>query len=54
MAKKSIFTSKNDTPKKRIKCLIEWLSHGVYEKEHIIAMALLGTIADENGRCNTA
>ena len=54
MAKESIFTSKYDTPKKRIKCLIEWLSHGVYEKEHIIAMALLGTIADENGQCNTA
>ena len=29
MAKKSIFTSKYDTPKKLIQCLIEWMSHGV-------------------------
>ena len=48
MTKKSIFTSTYDTPKKRIQCLIEWMSHGVYEKEHIISMALLCALAGEN------
>lgn len=48
MAKKSIFTSKYDTPKKHIQYLIEWMSHGVYEKEQIISMALLCAIAGEN------
>ena len=48
MAKKSIFTSKYDTPKKSIQYLIEWMSHGVYEKEQIISMALLCAFAGEN------
>ena len=48
MAKKSIFTSKYDTPKKHIQYLIEWMSHGVYEKEQIISMALLCAVAGEN------
>ncbi|ROT12098.1 ATPase [Muribaculaceae bacterium Isolate-105 (HZI)] len=48
MAKKLKTTSVCDTPKKHIQCLIEWMSHGVYEKEHIIAMALLCAVAGEN------
>lgn len=48
MAKKLKTPSVYDTPKKHIKCLIEWMSYGVYEKEQIIAMALLCSIAGEN------
>lgn len=48
MAKKLKITSVSDTPKKHIQCLIEWMSHGVYEKEHIISMALLCAVAGEN------
>ena len=47
MAKKLKTTSVCDTPKKHIQCLIEWMSHGVYEKEQIISMALLCAIAGE-------
>ena len=42
---KSLFPS---TPKDHIRQLIEWMSHGVYEKEHIIAVALLCAVAGEN------
>lgn len=36
------------TPKEHIRRLIEWMSQGVYEKEYIIAMALLCAVAGEN------
>ena len=42
---KSIFPS---TPKEHIRQLIEWMSQGVYEKEQIIAVALLCAVAGEN------
>ena len=48
MAKKLKTTSVCYTPKKHIQCLIEWMSHGVYEKEHIISMALICAVAGEN------
>ncbi|MDE6561259.1 MAG: AAA family ATPase [Muribaculaceae bacterium] len=48
MAKKLKITPVNDTPKKHIQCLIEWMRQGVYEKEHIISMALLCAVAGEN------
>ena len=35
-------------PATHIRSLIEWMSQGVYEKEHIIAAALLCAIAGEN------
>lgn len=41
-------TSKSDSPQKHISSLIEWMSYGVYEKEHIISMALLCAVAGEN------
>lgn len=42
---KSLFPS---TPKDHIRQLIEWMSQGVYEKEQIIAVALLCAVAGEN------
>ena len=49
MAKKNstqtLFTS---SPKDHIRQLIEWMSQGVYEKEQIIAVALLCAVAGEN------
>lgn len=36
------------SPKEHIRQLVEWMSQGVYEKEHIIAMALLCAVAGEN------
>ena len=48
MAKKLKITPVNDTPRMHIQCLIEWMRHGVYEKEHIISMALLCAVAGEN------
>lgn len=42
---KSLFPS---TPKGHIRQLIEWMSQGVYEKEQIIAVALLCAVAGEN------
>lgn len=42
---KSLFPS---TPKEHIRQLIEWMSQGVYEKEQIIAVALLCAVAGEN------
>ncbi|MCX4263655.1 MAG: AAA family ATPase [Muribaculaceae bacterium] len=42
---KSLFPS---TPKEHIRQLVEWMSNGVYEKEQIIAMALLCAVAGEN------
>ena len=42
---KSIFSI---TPKEHIRQLIEWMSQGVYEKEQIIAVALLCAVAGEN------
>lgn len=36
------------TPKEHISLLIEWMSQGVYEKEQIIAVALLCAVAGEN------
>lgn len=42
---KSLFPS---TPKEHIRQLVEWMSQGVYEKEQIIAMALLCAVAGEN------
>lgn len=36
------------TPNVQIKSLLTLLSEGVYEKEHIIAMALLSAIASES------
>lgn len=49
MAKKAkSYPQVPDTPKEHITRLIEWMSQGVYEKEHIIAMALLCAIAGEN------
>ncbi len=36
------------SPKKHIASLIKWMSQGVYEKEQIIAMALLCAVAGEN------
>lgn len=43
--------SKSSFPEKQrehIKLLIEWMSQGVYEKEQIIAVALLCAVAGEN------
>ena len=42
---KSIFPF---TPKDHIRQLIEWMSQEVYEKEQIIAVALLCAVAGEN------
>ncbi|MBD5328035.1 MAG: AAA domain-containing protein [Bacteroides sp.] len=36
------------SPRKHIASLIKWMSQGVYEKEQIIAMALLCAVAGEN------
>lgn len=36
------------SPREHIQHLIEWMSQGVYEKDHIIAMALLCAVAGEN------
>ena len=36
------------SPKEHIRQLVDWMSQGVYEKEHIIAMALLCAVAGEN------
>lgn len=36
------------TPREHIAQLIEWMSQGVYEKEQIIAVALLCAVAGEN------
>lgn len=36
------------SPREHIQQLIEWMSQGVYEKEQIIAMALLCAVAGEN------
>ena len=36
------------TPKAHIRQLIDWMAQGVYEKEQIIAMALLCAVAGEN------
>lgn len=36
------------TPDNQIKLLLKTLSQGVFEKEHIIAMALLSAIAGES------
>ncbi|MDE6497423.1 MAG: AAA family ATPase, partial [Muribaculaceae bacterium] len=44
-ATKSLFSS---SPKEHILQLIEWMSQGVYEKEQIIAVALLCAVAGEN------
>ena len=52
MAKKANRTDQQaDTlfgPATHIRSLIEWMSQGVYEKEHIIAAALLCAVAGEN------
>ena len=49
MAKKShTKNSQPATPKEYVRNLIEWMSQGVYEKEQIIAIALLCAIAGEN------
>ena len=49
MAKKTnTKSSQPDTPKEHVRKLIEWMSQGVYEKEQIIAIALLCAIAGEN------
>lgn len=42
---KSLFPS---TPKEHIRLLVEWMSQGVFEKEQIIAVALLCAVAGEN------
>ena len=42
---KSLFPS---TPKEHIRQLVEWMSQGVFEKEQIIAVALLCAVAGEN------
>ena len=42
---KSLFPS---TPKEHIRQLVEWMSQEVYEKEQIIAVALLCAVAGEN------
>lgn len=42
---KSLFSS---TPKEHIRQLVNWMSQGVYEKEQIIAVALLCAVAGEN------
>ena len=36
------------SPRDHIRRLVDWMSQGVYEKEHIIAMALLCAVAGEN------
>ncbi len=36
------------TQKEHIRRLIEWMSQGLYEKDHIIAVALLCAVAGEN------
>ena len=52
MAKKANRTDQQaDTlfgPATHIRSLIEWMSQGMYEKEHIIAAALLCAVAGEN------
>lgn len=49
MAKKTnTKSSQPDTPKEHVRKLIEWMSQGVFEKEQIIAIALLCAIAGEN------
>ncbi|MDE6051644.1 MAG: AAA family ATPase, partial [Paramuribaculum sp.] len=49
MAKKSKKTlSAPSNPREHVERLIEWMSQGVYEKEQIIAMALLCAVAGEN------
>jgi len=49
MAKKSkSSTLFPTTPREHISQLIEWMSQGVYEKEQIIAVALLCAVAGEN------
>ncbi|MBD5319723.1 MAG: AAA domain-containing protein [Bacteroides sp.] len=49
MAKKSKKTlSAPANPREHVERLIEWMSQGVYEKEQIIAMALLCAVAGEN------
>jgi len=49
MAKKvTSKTSSPTSPREHISQLIEWMSQGVYEKEQIIAVALLCAIAGEN------
>ena len=45
MANISLFPS---SPKDHIRQLVDWMSQGVYEKEHIIAMALLCAVAGDN------
>lgn len=40
--------SSSDSPREHIQSLIKWMSQGVYEKEQIIAMALLCAVAGEN------
>ena len=49
MAKK-VRTKSNspDNQREHIKLLIEWMSQGVYEKDQIIAVALLCAVAGEN------
>lgn len=42
---KSLFPS---TPKEHIRQLVEWMSQGVFEKDQIIAVALLCAVAGEN------
>lgn len=49
MAKKSgVKAQSPSTQKDHIRQLVEWMSQGVYEKDHIIAMALLCAVAGEN------
>lgn len=45
MPNTSLFPS---SPKEHIRQLVDWMSQGVYEKEHIIAIALLCAVAGEN------
>lgn len=45
MANSSLLPS---SPKEHIRQLVDWMSQGVYEKEHIITMALLCAVAGEN------
>ena len=48
MAKKNSKINEAATPKAHIQRLIDWMAQGVYEKEQIIAMALLCAVAGEN------
>lgn len=41
-------TQYSSTPKEHIRQLVNWMSQGVYEKEQIIAVALLCAVAGEN------